>query len=467
MSVVSYNSKKLIPAPFVAISKEYSNATEGYRVGSVFRFTVIGKIVAHKGSPTSLGAFHTTSGYPADETIPDESKLKSIIRKQEAIRELFRDEGRSFEIQSADGSAPIKCNPRIISITFPEGNWYNTCDYTIELEADVIHGPLSTEEDFPVEIDDLDLAQYIKSASENWTIEENRDNDVITYVVTHNISAVGKRHYDSTGTMTQRPWEWARDFVATKISNTNPHSLITNLLMGNISGHTAYSQSTSENIDQIAGSYSYTRVYTYSDQNYTENFTVTTDTSETRRITVTVSGEIRGLGDTQSARFTNATNAFSEPTIYSRALTYSGATLHVEPLTKSVGKSPSSGIVSYNYSFNDRPSSFIAGAISESISLSRDLPGDVFASIFVLGRTAGPVLQNLSTKTARRQSVNIEALMPVSTTLNFSSSPSAAAIAVANSLRPVASIIFEETPVESWNALTGNYSYSISWTYEV
>ena len=44
--------------------------------------------------------------------------LKAILRKQEAIRILFSEDGHNFEIQPWDGGPSSKCNPRIQSIEF-------------------------------------------------------------------------------------------------------------------------------------------------------------------------------------------------------------------------------------------------------------------------------------------------------------------------------------------------------------
>jgi len=136
---VHYNNKKLIPAPFVSFRNEMQLAGDAEPIGNLFTFTVRGKCVADKGSPNSSGTFHTTSGYPSDETLTHDEHLASLLNKQKALQELFSEDGHSFEIQPWDGSAPIKCNPRIKSVEFAEGLWYNTFDYVIIMEADVVY----------------------------------------------------------------------------------------------------------------------------------------------------------------------------------------------------------------------------------------------------------------------------------------------------------------------------------------
>ncbi len=66
---VSYGGKLLIPAPFVTVQREALAREDGKLLCHAFTLQLKGKLVAYKGSPSSTGAFHTTSGYPADEEI--------------------------------------------------------------------------------------------------------------------------------------------------------------------------------------------------------------------------------------------------------------------------------------------------------------------------------------------------------------------------------------------------------------
>src|SRR3990167_679805 len=95
---IKYNSKKIIPAPFVNFSKTYNTAQDGTIVGSIFNFTLEGWLIPTKGSPTSSGTFWTDVGSPADETVATDDLMSSIIRKQEALRDLFSVEGKTFQV---------------------------------------------------------------------------------------------------------------------------------------------------------------------------------------------------------------------------------------------------------------------------------------------------------------------------------------------------------------------------------
>ena len=80
MSYVKYNGNRLIPAPLVNINKTYTKSSDGSIIGSIFNVSLVGEIVAWKGSPASSGIWHTGTGYPADETIDSNSRLSAIQR---------------------------------------------------------------------------------------------------------------------------------------------------------------------------------------------------------------------------------------------------------------------------------------------------------------------------------------------------------------------------------------------------
>ena len=453
MSVCAYGGKKIIPAPFVSISKEYQDIG-GYKVGSVYTINIIGKILAFKGSPNSSGAFHTGSGYPADETITEDARLAAMERKIEALKELFSTDGLVLEWQSDNGASPLKCNPRIKSVSIQDGSWYNTCDFTITCEADDLVGLASPgAESFLV---DGDAAAYIQAFSESWGIEQVLEADATYYVVTHTMSATGKRHYEPGGGVDKEAWERARDLISVKKGMDG--DILSASLIEDLSSYGQYVQSNSENIDEIAGTYSYTEIYSLSNQNYTETFTVQTSAGS-GNISVTVSGEIRGFGGTVDERIAAASAAIGEDILFNRAQTYSGYSLNANYLNKNVTKSPTSGTISYSYEYNDRASYLIPGALSEDYQVSFEDPSDIFAEIVVLGRVAGPVLQNLNTVSARIKSLNISAVMPRNTV--YSNPPDVTSIV--NNFKP--GVCFTNKPTATWNPITGSFSYSVSWTY--
>jgi hypothetical protein len=189
---VIYDSNKIIPSPLVDIEKTYQNAANGKKTGAVYQITLSSKLVAFKGSPNSSGAFWNLSGYPPDETVIPDLRLKSLLRKEKAIRDLFSTDGKLLEIQPWDGSAATKFNVRIRDIKFQQGIWFDYVDYQITLEADAVVG----EDEF---------TDPIQNPENNWTIEQN--DDLQTFRITHVVGAEGKSIYTPVGNLTHEPWQ--------------------------------------------------------------------------------------------------------------------------------------------------------------------------------------------------------------------------------------------------------------------
>lgn len=483
---VIYDSKAIIPAPFFSITKQYQTTDDGEKLGSIFDIVMNGILLAWKGSPLSDGSFHTGSGYPADEDIPAEQRLAALLKKQEAIRDLFSDEGRLLEITPLDGTEPIKFNPRITQISFEEGIWFETCRYSVTMQADKLYGIVQDEgED--------DFQYNIISANETWTIEfEDRyanDSSDALFRLNHNVEAVGKRYYDVDGNLTQLAWQNARDFVLTKVGLENSTKLTefntrinSSGVLDNPNTYDGYNHIKSENINELTGSYSVSESWIISKQNYIEDYSVSIQTGlDTGRTTVSIEGSVEGLDtrskisgqfnaagiDSSNRRWTRASTAFAtiESSLITRAQTYSGLTLNVQPLNKTVGKNPVTGSITYNISYDDRPSNLIANSLSETIVVSDIGAGQSFAEIFVLGRSSGPVLQDLSTVTVTQREVSIECVLNTTGSNSLlNGKPDISSILTA--VRPTTSQVFAFPFSETWDSKNGRYSYRIGWIYQ-
>lgn len=511
MSIVSYNGSRLIPAPYVNISKSYTTSADGKMIGSIWNIVVKGSMLTYKGSPDENNVFYTGSNYPPDgRTTPDYSvtfdeneHLGHVLRKQEAIRRLFATEGKSFEVQSFDGSAPMKCNPRIKSITFPEGNWFNRFEYEIQLESDIItvNGIPLGEDSNP---DGTNIfVNYISSLEDNWQIEtqEEPESNLIprTYRVTHSVSATGKRFYDENGILVKEAWEQAKNAVLPRLG------LDLNFLT--LSGirdipiyFSGYNYLRSENINETNGVYSINETWLMSSGYALENFTIDirkgVDNAFTR---VGVQGTIRGLEIRDSgmnliqSKFDSASGKFNEVRSYilDRAKAYSNLNrLHYIPISNTYTFNPFEGTVQYSYEYDDRPSGLIQNAIFENISVQNGWGVDVFAAIPVLGRARGPVLQSINTKRECIRSLNIEVTFdknlyigdsgytvlsvphprwthPYSGNLAWivANAHPISSFAI-NNLGVVANRAFVSDQGENWNPNNLHYSYNVSWVYE-
>jgi hypothetical protein len=82
------------------------------------------------------------------------------------------------------------------------------------------------------------------------------------------------------------------------------------------------------------------------------------------------------------------------------------------PWTMTEGHDHRKGIITYNYEYNNK-FTLLDGVLSENITVTNTGPADVIAEVFVLGRSLGPVLQFLGTKTLTTKDLSIEiSVMP-------------------------------------------------------
>ncbi len=288
--------RKIVPAPLIAINKNYTVNDNGIKKGTSYSITLTGTLLPFRGSPSGSypslsNAFHTLTGEPADEiNTGNNSDFNSILRKQEALRWLFSEDGGSLEWQPANGQPPVKCFPRVISINFVEGQWANRGDYTIELEAPWIH--INGTND----IEDTISTDLISSSSETWSFEEIEGRDSKQYNVSHDVEANGVLGYDGLGGFYQnkQAWEHAKDFVNTRISGLVSNEAMFAAL--GASGKVTGSYNTTIRIDQDGGTYSVTENWLLSDNTTYEEKQFTVDYNQQQdEYVVTYDGTIYGV----------------------------------------------------------------------------------------------------------------------------------------------------------------------------
>lgn len=461
MSRVNYNSKRLIPAPFVSLTKQYQSTEDGTKIGSSWNIVISGTLVAFMGSPNAAGTFWTVGGFPPDDTVNDNARLAAIIRKVEAVRELFSEDGHSLEFQSENGSQPLKCNPVVQSINFPEGPWYDRIQYSITLSADVIYlnGTAIGEDNFP---------EHIESASENWQIDSNdeavSESDSVTYKLTHTITAKGKRFFNSAGALVMPAWQQAKAWVVSKLGYSS--AIVSGSSIGSLSGG-AYNHLTNESTDEYNGSYSVTEMWLLASQAAFETYEISVVTSADSGLTkASVNGSITGLRSDSGTKYSNAEAKFSEiyGSLFTRVQGQCQKQLNPTPLSTSVGKSPVTGTISYTNEYDDRQVNIIAGSISETITVTNSHATDFVVPIFILGRSQGPILQNLRTSKEKTLSVSIEVVMP-SSFGNPPSNPETNVQSHADSYKPSGQAYIQDKN-DSWDAKNGRYSYNITWIWE-
>lgn len=304
MARVLYSGKALIPAPLVSVSKNYIKTGDDTTIGIIYDITLNGFLLPFMGSPSGtfvspVDAFWTLGGDPPDESFGDNDvAFSSLVKKQEAIRHLFSQNGKLLEMYAGASPAIIRCNPRVISIEFQQGQWVDRIPYTITLQADwvFIAGlPTDTEDIFEVEL--------IDTGQENWTFSEITGLVGSGYTVSHTISAHGIAGYDETGIPFSgagevaggEAWKHAKTWCDNRaIGVVDPNVMFA--IIG-ISGLIGGSYSKNTNLTHFNGDYSITETWILSQQNYFIQKSFTSNKNVDGKIDASYSGKITGISE--------------------------------------------------------------------------------------------------------------------------------------------------------------------------
>ena len=412
MSVIYTRSdsvgRKIVPAPLVTMNKSYDADGDGTKRGSSYKITLTGTFVPFRGSPSgsyaSLDqAFWTLSGDPPDETYAGGNEdFNHILRKQEALRWLFSEDGGILEWQPSGGQPPVKCYPRVVSINFPEGQWADRGAYTVELEAPWIYINGTSE------LEDSTSTDLISSSSETWSFEEIAGRENAQHRVTHEASADGKLGFDGAGSLYEgkSAWEHAKDFVDTRISGAIDSSVMFAAL--GASGKIEGSYSNIVSIDQAGGTYSVTEEWLVSDLNTYEERQFTVDYNQTQdEYSVTYQGTIEGVASGSLAGNVSDLNQAKAAvpdveTARTTAISYVSAfigdkTLPVSPDKQTFALNQKDGTVDFTYVWNtsDESTVFITDTAQHSYSLDSLLNTLTFSqSAEGKGETAADRLAN-------------------------------------------------------------------------
>ena len=369
------------------------------------------------------------------------------------------------------------------------------------------------------------------------------------------------------------------DGVNTTDVNTQP-SVIAGLIgqgtLDLISAYGGYNRIVNESIDEAGGSYSLTETWVLSTGTAFENYNINiTKVVDNPFIEVSIDGDITGLtaanasafggvnsswvgydrpsttdrtGDPQDDRvqfaplgelgivsgaYVTALRKYNEVTntglfdysspVYKRAnfsVTFDDAPyrrLNPTPTTQAVSIDESQGKITYNATYNNRPINVLSGVLYEDITINDTYPGDLFATIPVVGRSTGPILQYIGGRTEYKRDVTIECVVdrhravtnndrgidfywgnPKYDTVSYTNADNFLLAGFTtnisgHALLPQKPSIVEPTrtqlqqilmelspvnepgirkyflspPTESWNPKEGRYNLNISWTYEL
>jgi hypothetical protein len=462
------------PTPKVSVNKEFRRAGDDTIIGYNYSITLTGDIIS-SASLTTPGA--------------GQSNLMGRLQSTFTVGKIG-----ALEVTSYGGGGGFTFpNASVTSVEIPEPSdesmWVQDAQYSITCEADY-------------EGTDSIFAYQIKDASESWSLEEEEgastfdiaaDAPYKTYRLTHTAEATGRRKMTS-GTVTNDAWMEAELYVKALCADAPANVNISEMPGGTSALNVKQMGSTSAasinadvlgafnhvrvmNVDKAGGSFSITDTWTLARTNATQELEISVDTSATEGdFNVTVDGTIAGLptetaSETSKIKTSAYNNALallpSDADIHGLAVAlYTGTGgLLAAPISKRIGHNKINGIVTYSLTFNDRLPPALANSLSTTVNVSHtnfDASEKIFASIPVIGRILGPVLQDMGTTGQQKVSVSIDAVMEKA---SRTARPFTSAKGLATTYAP-AGTVFQGPISETWEPSSGRYTLQVEWTYQ-
>jgi hypothetical protein len=533
------NGKYIRPTPLITISQNALKNKMG-QFGSSYEINLNGTIVTSRES-TVQDEFEEV--IPTGLNL--QRRLPEIIARQNELREYFSRDGLYIEILDIDANAPkLSFYAKVNSINFDEGTWVDICRYTISLTADYLidsknqvtidgitpSGNIDTPVTGRKTVAELFISSgLIEEFNDTWSIETDESNGSViggkfvprSYRLTRNMTATGKNIYGFPTPDPPNPfnrkqaWEHARDFIKYHVdssggvySSSINDILSSGLLLNMPSGYAGFNHIRSENLDKAAGTYSVSDSYVLSPSGETalENYNVSIQSGKDNAFTkVSIDGNIKGLSPLAASGYLASGNHLNTPydyaygkylkisnsgqfgigcDVYKRANNSVASKLNAQPNSISLGVNESNGEITYNLEFDNRPTNYFSGVLSESINVQDTYPGDVFAVIPVIGRSTGPVLQYIGGRTEYKRDITIDILVDY-TDIGYNHDRASLMLTKPSLNEPIRSQLnslindlspatepyirkyFLNPPSESWSPKEGSYSLSLSWVYEL
>lgn len=356
---------------------------------------------------------------------------------------------------------------------------------------------------------------HIKSSSETVEIRKEEDrhsfsNDDITsnsvffsYTITHTISATGYLIENEEGYESAKNWVEAR-FKASSLGIKIEKNSYDDNLYRILDPETDYDLGTipeeefniikSVSADPASGTYSITTTFFRSKSKSSAEVNVDFSKDDNGDVSVSVNGTVQGLSSggasaTTDNRFSNAEASFS--TICGNFSTGSkvfavaqnsfnnnnteSVVLDDYPLSISIGENKLKGSKNFNVTYRAYPNAvkLLKDAIPDAIVATLSITDDnaakghdvqIFAAIPVIGRTEGPILQDMGTTRERRRSVQLDATVKASQRTPINDAVIDACFTEVMKYEPNGTT-YRGNSNSSWDFTSGRASVSMEWTY--
>jgi hypothetical protein len=441
------------PVPMVSISKEYQRNGAGRTIGATTSVTLEGQLFTGSGN----------------------SGLPQLLTLESGLRSAFVD-GSTLLIGCGSTSGIFSGGKiSQYSANKTDNNWTTTIDYSIGLQFEntIVTGnnPFyvnSTQDEWNMET--LDETAFAKGPFNLGNYLPGYGNPALTFVqgqhypfyrITRTLGAVGK-YVPYSGGSGISAVQSAKGWVNYQLGEPPSYTGVVGLRL--------YNFVRSLSVSEVEGSFRITDNWIGVPSGvtlpYIETFNIESSLDSELLRTVTIQGTVKGLelmdsgniynatslpylsgsltgtlnplyndkthfNGTQGTKFVNAlsgyveiksglinriSSAFATGTLitlgYSTSVTSGLSPINPIPMSITEGMNPAEGTVTYSWTFNNRPKPLVSGAINETLTIDDRHATPMIASIFVLGRKLGPILQDLGTFSSSSRTVNFEVVFP-------------------------------------------------------
>ena len=437
----SYGDHIFDPRPLFTVNKEMIKTTANTGLATKYSMTLNGHVL-----PTGAAGI-------------DSAGLTNVLSGTNVIRDAFDQDFKLLLLQCSTDTPLISGYPKVISVDINHAgdNYIQRADYTINLELASLTGSVSESGGVDCNgtaIGNLSTSGLI-SLTDNFTVEflderlggninisDTGSNPVFgtipsVFSLQRTLSAQGDPLACVNSVYTE-PWQIAKNYVSANLGLTPDMTGLSGLMC--VSGMSIASNFRSINIDKTEGSVEGSETFiAYTGLNpATEEMDVSAErSSDSPHVSVTINGTVQGLSvidynvdgygcvPTGETKFNNALAAWSgiSGSLYARANAVYGtllsnnrpiglvSELNLIPLSESIAYNPIVGTVAYGNSYNDRPDNINPYSLTETVSYTNNHATDIFASLTVIGRAGGPLMQSIGTFGPVTASVSIDAIM--------------------------------------------------------
>ena len=482
-----YGEYQFDPRPLFTVDKQMVKTPSNTGLGTNYTVTLNGSIL-----PSGIDPMDGNKG-----------GLTKVFDETNSLRDAFSQDFKLFILQCDSDTPIVSGYPRISSIDVANAsdNYVRRADYSITLELPSLTGKAYEAGGITCDGDSAGSLQGygLKSLTDEFNIEfldEKVGGSLSTFTATTLPSVYSiQRNMTAQGDSTtcigsyQQPWEKAKAYISDNLGFPSDLGTATGLLC--VSGIYLYNNFRNISINKAEGSVTSneTWIASTSSSPYLEEVEVNIERSTESPLTsVNIAGSVQGLTDidysscppSTSPKYNKALLGWTSVSglipsrvsaVYTSGPGNPGGSLNPAALRQSIGYNPIGGSISYNYSYDDRPSLCNTSALTEKIVYNYNDPADVFASVTILGKSSGPLYQQMGTVGPTTRSISIDAVLPLNSVcpggISGSITPTFYNTLVnlfEASLNGAYSVVFVSDQSVSWEPHIGHFTLNKTWT---